>query len=428
MGTSATTSTPRVGNWKAGLTLFGILVLILAIIVPLTLYFGGDDRNRPPAQDRRDVAAVFYPKNDADVNQKSDYSFLETCNFKDCQLPVIVMDNTGQMYRYLVNPSFGKSVSVSPNKRFAMFVGHEGFANVFFNGGLTTIQGFPRDIAGAITQIQDDGSAVMLRSAPRHLDITGQHVVVADSEAKTVNADKLNGTVVACDGQVWRFDNQHGDQLNNQPLIDEYAYNFETQAFVPINRERPQTVSIQHTPQCLHDGDGSFAFFQPINTKAANTEPGEMGLWVWTMKNGAVQDPTIYPELADNPGFLAMSMKVEASKLWVIHADGTLRSYSRETGEMKEHWALRDYFDSHGGHINARAVFKDGKIIAIGKYAKDPETWIGAIYTPTNPKPERLVSLPLFTENYLDRYLDIFHVSDAQAVTSWLNNQPEITP
>ncbi|WP_336250161.1 hypothetical protein [Stomatohabitans albus] len=414
------------GNWKAGLTLLGILALILAIIIPLTLRYGGDDRNRPQAQDRRDIVALFYPKNDADVNSKSDYSFLETCSFKDCKIPVIILDNTGQTYRYLVNPIFGSSVSLSPNHRLALFADSDGNSNIFFNGGLTSIPGFPTDWSGVVSQIQDDGSAVLVRSVPRHLTLTPHHFLITDGMATSKPAESMKGTITSCDGQLWRFDNRNGGVLNEPPLVDEYTYDYPSESFVAIERETPQAIVPRPFTQCLGDGNGSFALFQPIDSTLADDQPGEMGLWIWTMKEGAVRDPHPYRALTDNPGFAPLQLAVDTTTLWVVHEDGALRSYNRETGAMSEHWTLRDYFDETLGHINARVVFAGDQIIAVGKYKNDPETWIGAVYDRTDANPTVLVKIPLLTENYLDRFLDVFNVTDPQAFITWLRAQPPL--
>lgn len=59
----------------------------------------------------------------------------------------------------------------------------------------------------------------------------------------------------------------------------------------------------------------------------------------------------------------------------------------------------------------------------MGKDKADPELWIAKRFDLASGKEELALTLPLLTENYLDRFLGTFLVLDRDAFDQWLMSQ-----
>lgn len=397
----------------------GILALILVVIVPLALLNGSDDRNRPPAADKRHIAAVSFPKNDGDRPTKSDWSFLETCNFKDCQLPVIIMDNTGQTYRYLINPAHYHSLGISPNHRVATFVADTGELNTFFNGGLSVLPGMDPDFAGGVTAVRDDGSVVAAR--PKHPLGTNDARLYAtkDGQLYQLNATEVNGVAAACEGHLWRIE-PDGDIALNPPVPQrEYAYDWEAQAFKPIERATPATLRMPRDTTCLNDGAGSFAI---LETNALGAE--SLQVWTWTQAKGFAKDPVQLQGVKDLAAAEVQDFGLDDQQVWVALHNGRVLTYDRKTGEEQARVELDEHYDESNGYVHYRIAFVDGKAYTIGKSKADPERWHGLRLDLAAMAVEHEAHLPILTENYLDRFPGQFEVTDPKVYNDWLESQP----
>lgn len=406
-------------NWKITLTMVGILALILVVIVPLALLNGTDDRNRPAADDPRHIGAVFYPQNDADRTTKSDYAFLETCNFKDCTLPVIVLDNTGQSYRYLVNPYFPDSVSISPNGRLGAFVNQDGELYTFFNGAVQVLGGIDKDFAGGMTALRDDGSVVATRIQPSYQTLDPRFYATKDGGLYALPANHGHGQLMACEGELWRFVPKGDPKVGEATGQTEYGYDWAAQTFTPIDRSYPVELNIGRGHHCLGDDKGSFALFQ-----SDRSTDDHLTLWTWTKADGFVPDRPRYGAHRGEAASEVMAFTLDDQHIWAVHHNGQLYTYDRTNGQDTAGPTLADHFDTAQGFINARVAFADGKAYAVGKSKADPERWIGVRYDLGTSQEERVVALPLLTDNYLDRFLGSFVIADGAAFATWFDQQP----
>lgn len=410
--------TPKT-NWKAGLTLFGILALVLVVIVPLALLNSSDDRNRPPASDKRHIAAVFFPKNDGDRLTKGDWSFLETCNFKDCHLPVIIMDNTGQTYRYLINPANSRSLGISPNNRLATFVSENGELHTFFNGGMNVLPGMDHDFAGGVTAVRDDASVVAAR--PKHpLGANDPRLYATkDAQLYELNTTGMAGVAVACEGQLWRFESE-GDIALNPPLPQrEFAYDWDAQAFKPIDRPTPSSLHMPQDYTCLNDGKGSFAI---LETDAPGLE--NLQVWTWNKDKGFAKDSVRLQGAKDVSSSEPLSFGLDDQHAWVAMHNGRVVAFNRKTGEEAGRIELGELYDESEGFSHYRIAFAGDKAYVIGKSQADPERWLGLRVDLTAMAIEHQAHLPLLTENYLDRFPGQFVVTDPKVYNEWLEARP----
>lgn len=407
----------RPANWKAGLALFAILVVILAVIIPLAL-MNSDDRHQPAKADERRIAAVFFPQHDGDTAVKSDYAFLETCTFKHCELPVIVLDHTGETYRYLVNPHFPQSVAISPNGRVATFVGHDGILHTFFNGAMHTLGGMDHDFSGGITVVRDDGESVAIRTAPAYAKQDAHLYATKEGQLYQLPAAGMVGKSVACDGALWRFQSSKETTYGKAVVMDQWGYNWETQTFDPIERPNKTPVTYPVNPVCLDDGQGAFAFVQ-----ADPTTPGQMRLWTWTKANGFAPHPSPAVISAGEEAEGIMTLAVDATYATVVLHNGKVTRYALDEGTKTVGPDLTAAFAQTNGYIHARTAVAGDKLYVVGKDATDPERWLLARYDLGTGSQEILVVSPFLTENYLDRFIGDFQLRDPQALDAWITAQ-----